>query len=272
MEISLNWFKRSKRLSITKRTKNIEDDFKAVESYLDLENFLIPRQNHHDLYLESGHHSYEFSFDLPDLLPTSFEHPFGRICYKLVLMGHSDGTKCEKIFESPFSVVNTVDLNRHPFLKQQNSIKISKQMRSIWGGNRGTVTITLSLSQSGFVPGQKIPFGLIVRNESTRTLKHVYVYLLQQIYIQTFAYLRIAARFKLPTSVARDQTEIFKDGAIEIPPVCESFCRSLIKVSYIIMVRVNRKDCSKIQLDTDYLTIPIFLGTEARVSDNSMRV
>ena len=243
-----------------KRGNNIETDFRAFESYIDVENHLIPVQNHHDLYLESGNHSYEFRINLPDQLPTSFEHPLGRIAYKLILLGSTDSNILE-IFHQPFSIVNMLDLNRHPYFKQPNSIKITKQIRSIWRGNRGSVTFTLSLLQSGFVPGQHIPFGLIIRNESNRTLKHVYVYLIQQVYIQTSVDLRIVSRFKVPMSIEKGHTEIIKDGSsLEIPPICESFGRSLIKVNYIIMVRLNKKDCDKISLENDYLTIPIFIG------------
>lgn len=230
-----------------------------MENYINIEKYLIPKQNQHDLYLECGNHTYEFKFDLAEKLPSSFEHPLGRIIYKLILIGEIS-SKSVDIYSQPFSVVNALDLNRHRYLKQPNSIKITKQTRSMLGASRGTQTLTLTLSQSGYVPGQIIQFGLIVSNDSNRLLKHVYVYLIQQVYIQTSAHMRIVSKFKLNRPVAKGQTEIIKDGFLEIPAVCESFSRNLIKVNYIIMVRVNKRDCEKVRLDNDYLTIPIFIG------------
>jgi hypothetical protein len=210
---------------------------------------------------------------LPETLPSSFEHPWGHIRYKLRFeINRKESSslppfQSNNYLEKSFSLANTLDLNEHSYFKKVNTIKISKQVRSCCCINCGLVTLTLSLSQTGFVPGQMIPFGLIIQNDSLKTLRHVYVYLIQQVYIQTCSSLRVVSKFKLPQSVAPRTTEIASACGLQIPAVCESFSENLIKVNYVIMVRFDKKDTQKINLKKDYLTVPIFIGTRPFLED-----
>ncbi len=57
------------------------EHYRANETHISSKIFLIPEQNN-ELYLEVKEHLFSFKFQLPRVLPNSFEHPFGRTRYQ----------------------------------------------------------------------------------------------------------------------------------------------------------------------------------------------
>lgn len=78
-----------------------------------------------ELFLEQGEKSLPFELVLPDNLPTSFEHEYGRIRYTLnATIDIPWGI--DKHVTKTFSVINHLDLNNFPTLNQAFEIKDSK--------------------------------------------------------------------------------------------------------------------------------------------------
>lgn len=244
-----------------KRYKKVEKKYKAMEVYIEKDIKLLCKRHNEDLFLESGQHTHVFQICLTNGLPSSFEHPSGRICYKLIC--EVSPALCPKtliIGEKTFTVLSILDLNLYRNLKLLNSVKISKTMR-VCCFKCGELVVTMNTMQGAFVPGQIIPFGLIIENNSCRSIRKFYVYLIQEINILTHTSMRIVAKYKFPRKIHKRRTEIERCGNIYIPPVCQSFDHNLIRVNYFLMVNINSKDKKRIcKLSVDYLTIPIVIG------------
>ena len=212
------------------------------------------------LYLENGRHSYSFQIPLNNSLPPSYEHPYGKICYKVKFETGEGGT-IEKLCEKTFTVLNVLDLNSFRYLKQSNSVKIDKSMKKCGCRKSGMVSVTLNTLQGAYVPGQSIPFGLVIKNDSTKNIKKFFVYLLQETHIQATSSLRVVSKFEFPKKILKNTTEVYKNGILNVPPVCQTFNHNLIKVNYFLLVSVNSKIKEKVKkIKNDSLTIPITIG------------
>ena len=60
--------------------------YENVETYMNKQVIFATKGEISDLYIESGETNYPFELQLPNNLPTSFQHQFGRIRY------HARGT------------------------------------------------------------------------------------------------------------------------------------------------------------------------------------
>lgn len=131
---------------------NAGDNGSAYEPYLNTSLILVARRPNFDLYLEAGDYSYPFQFLIPVSIPTSFEHPFGRIRYSLI------GTiqipwEFDKHTTRSFTVISPLDLNLNAALREPNTITTTKRF-GYKGCRRSTITATLSVYKGGFVPGK----------------------------------------------------------------------------------------------------------------------
>ncbi|VDO38052.1 unnamed protein product [Haemonchus placei] len=105
--------------------------------------------------LPAGVHEIPFSYTLPKSLPSSFEGEFGHIRYT-----------CRAICERPwdfdivsrkaFTVIGIEDINSDPRLNEPVSISESNHTVAWCCRATGSITGELSLSKSGFTPGEKI--------------------------------------------------------------------------------------------------------------------
>lgn len=69
-----------------------------------------------DTVLQPGHHSYDFSWDLPSDLPTSQEHSIGFIRYMVEAVLDCPWESNEKLKEF-FTVIKPLDLNSNPMYR-----------------------------------------------------------------------------------------------------------------------------------------------------------
>ena len=255
-----NVYLRNNKGSYKKSYEKLENDYKAKETIIENEVVLMSRTGDKGLYLENGRHSYSFQIPLTNSLPPSYEHPYGKICYK-VLFESGEGGTVEKLFERPFTVISILDLNNFRYLKQPNTVKIDKIIKKFGCSKAGSVSVSLNTLQGAFVPGQSIPFGLIIKNNSTKDIKKFFVHLLQETHIQANSSLRVISKFEFPKKILKNSTEVYKNGMLSLPPICQTFNHNLIKVNYFILVSVNSKIKNKIKkIKNDTLTIPITIG------------
>nr|CDJ84550.1 Arrestin domain containing protein [Haemonchus contortus] len=117
--------------------------------------------------LPAGVHEIPFSYTLPKSLPSSFEGEFGHIRYT-----------CRAICERPwdfdivsrkaFTVIGIEDINSDPRLNEPVSISESNHTVAWCCRATGSITGELSLSKSGFTPGEKVNISYRVSNNSSR--------------------------------------------------------------------------------------------------------
>ncbi|CAF0809758.1 unnamed protein product, partial [Brachionus calyciflorus] len=256
--------------SIKKTHEKLENDYKAQETIIENEVILMSRSGDKSLYLENGRHSYSFQIPLNHSLPPSYEHPYGKICYKILFETGESGSR-EKLCEKTFTVLSILDLNNFRYLKQPNSVKIDKNVKKCCGLRKGgDVTVTLNTLQGAYVPGQSIPFGLVIKNDSSKDIKKFFVYLLQETHIQANSSLRVVSKFEFPKKILKKTTEVYKNGLLTLPPICQTFNHNLIKVNYFLLVSVNKKIKDKIKkVKNDTLTIPMTIGNKPFKEDEA---
>jgi hypothetical protein len=107
------------------------------EDYLNSNSIFIEKKQDLDLYLEPGEYTYPFTFLLPDKIPSSFEHHYGKIRYTLKGTVDIPWSLNQHTVRS-FSVYNDVDLNElnqlNKSLSQPAEVSIEKSVILSFGG------------------------------------------------------------------------------------------------------------------------------------------
>jgi hypothetical protein len=219
---------------------------------------LLTKPINQDFVLDKGAHSYNFQFLLPSTLPTSFEHPNGRIRYRIkVEIEFPMGAM--KVLIKPFSILNLVDLNGIASLRNPCSAKIYKPLKSCFCKRNGNIYLTFNTLRGGFVPGESILFSLLIQNNTSKDLQNIFIQLIQQTQIANRLSTRIVSSYKLPKTIMRQTTEIFDNGSLKVEPVCPNFNENLIKVGYFIYINL-KPTRKKIKIEPNTVRIPIFIG------------
>jgi len=241
----------------TKR-KRLELYPSATENHIKMQTNLLTKPINQDFVLDKGAHSYNFQFLLPKTLPTSFEHPNGRIRYRIKVEIEFPMSTTD-VFFKPFSILNLVDLNGITSLKNPCSAKIYKPIKSCFCNSNGNVYLTFNTLQGGFVPGQSILFSLLIQNNTSKDLQNIFIQLIQQTQIANRLSTRIVSSYKLPKIITRQTTEIFDNGSLKVEPVCPNFSENLIKLGYFIYINMKPTK-KKIKIEPNTVRIPIFIG------------
>lgn len=129
-------------------------------------NYLLRSDEGKLVELDSGTHSYDFSFQLPQELPGSFEAFYGHIRYNVEAFIDApwDGKKELKL---EFTVASNVNLNELPEVKIPCK---SEEVTSFcyWClCTSDPLNLTVTLPYAGFVPGQNIPMTIDIDNKTT---------------------------------------------------------------------------------------------------------
>ena len=150
----------------------MEDDKRFVEfSGRDIlistpKKYLLGRDGGQLIRLENGLHSYDFSFQLPEKLPDSFEMFRGHIRYsvQVTLDAPWEG---QKQFSREFNVASNVNLNDLPEVKIPcKSEEVETFCCFCICIDPDPLLTTVTLPYTGFVPGQNIPITIDFENKS----------------------------------------------------------------------------------------------------------
>lgn len=139
--------------------------------------------------LPTGTHKYRSSFTLPMNIPSSFKFSNSSknkltrwkktgcsIKYKVQVIVNRAGNPLKK-FEFPFDVIKPIDLNEFlPSLRKPRETKTT-----ISNGISGDFSMSASIQQRGFTPGENIVATLSVSNMSQIHVKSIEVSLIKKI-------------------------------------------------------------------------------------------
>lgn len=239
-----------------RRTHTYSND----EQYLSFVLVFASKQPNQDCYLEVGEQFYPFNIMLPPNLPTSYEQSVGKIRYSLT--GNIDiPWAFDKHTKRQICIINHYNLNDYPLLQNPCHGEASKVFGVIF--QEAPAIARLSISKTGFVPGEQIIFSVYVDNQSKKAINQMKISLIQ---ISRFharsksKTVRITSiSLPLPYQVESGSQQNFRDLTLVIPPVCSSSngaCR-IIDVSYVLNLNYGRSGMS-INADID---IPIIIGT-----------
>ncbi|CAF0905004.1 unnamed protein product [Brachionus calyciflorus] len=238
--------------------------YSAYENYIESCLFFLVKQND-ELYIEAGYYSYPFNILLPSNLPTSFEHRIGNIRYSLVATIDIPWAFDVHSVRS-FSVLSHFDLNSMQALRQPMGVSGMKQF--CCGPCKSDPVIisrpsfSVSISKTGFVPGETIFFSVKIDNKSNKKLDKITIYLNQKIAFharcKSKSVYRTVAFLKCPKSIEKKSIEKWEDRFL-IPSICSSSngtCH-IIQVAYDISFEFGS---SGLSLNKN-LRIPLVIGT-----------
>jgi hypothetical protein len=123
--------------------------------------------------LQPGSHAFDFSYQLPFTLPTSFKSKFGSIKYKVqVVINFSSLTQSELFFELPFVVIHAIDLNDiRPSLNEPIKMELEKSFNFNFAAS--DLNMMVVIPQGGYVAGQAIEVLVQVENLGRTRVKYV---------------------------------------------------------------------------------------------------
>ncbi|KAI6188687.1 Arrestin domain-containing protein 2 [Aphelenchoides besseyi] len=216
--------------------------------------------------IPAGVHEIPFSYTLPKNLPTSFEGEFGFVRYT-----------CRVILERPwdfdivcycaFTVIGIEDINcdteaLSPAVASDSNYNVTFCCRK-----QGTINVELSLSRTGYTPGETILVNGVINNQSQRPIKGSSVQLKQKVNYRakTFSgteHLKTVSRL----IEKREKGEIpahsefrWVDEKIVLPSLTPRLSRcGIIDVTYVLELEADSAVC---------VQLPVIVGSIPRLSD-----
>jgi hypothetical protein len=133
---------------------------------LNTKTYLFGSENASAIEMASGTYRYNFIYRLPDEIPGSFEYNHkNNICYRIEAVLDIPW-KCDKEFKLSFIVLQNFDLNLFPVLNIRTKTEEEKTFCCLCCRSN-SLTMTVSVPQTGFVAGQQIPVTIHYDNQSS---------------------------------------------------------------------------------------------------------
>ncbi|XP_031619428.1 arrestin domain-containing protein 3-like isoform X2 [Contarinia nasturtii] len=237
------------------------------ENHLSSKIYLV-REQGDSFYLDAGQYTYNFEFQLPHDLPSSFEGEHGDIRYnaKLVLIvpwWFND------TYKKPFTVIKTLDLNAKPSLHRPVIIGKKHTFKPCYifcCCPSGPLKVIAQLPVGGYVPGQTINLTFTVENESGNRVEHFKVELIKNIEYYAEGKYKFETISKA-TGISTQAVEVNQKRIINMDlkvPSCLPTAKTYhITISYYIEIKCYT-DAIGGKLKT---IVPITIGTEPIVEN-----
>ena len=153
-----------------------ETTYSNSETYVNLQAVVWKAENTPDGTLAAATYHFPFSFQLPQTLPPSYEGLYGQLRYDIEAKIHHSGVintllKSKHAIQARLTIddrspgVDLLHLHSEPV-----SAEKSKRL-TFFCSNQGSISATVSLPRTGFYPGETIPIGLHINNESSRQIR-----------------------------------------------------------------------------------------------------
>ncbi|EDW38358.1 GL12057 [Drosophila persimilis] len=163
-----------------KTTKSMETHT-STEIYYSSDKYVYGQSGGSQLELPKGKFVFPFHTTIPPNAPTSFNGSHGQIKHEVTLT-IDRSVRYNNIFKQCFTVILPHDLNT----KRENAQPLKRiEEKSFWWGSifgaNKPMVMDVSTSYSGYVPGQKIHFHLVLDNQSDVQCQDVKVRLLKNV-------------------------------------------------------------------------------------------
>ncbi|XP_034665947.1 arrestin domain-containing protein 1 [Drosophila subobscura] len=163
-----------------KPTKSIETHT-STEIYYSSDKYVYGQSGGSQLELPKGKFVFPFQATIPPNAPTSFNGSHGQIKHEVTLT-IDRSVRYNNIFKQCFTVILPHDLNT----KRENAQPLKRiEEKSFWWGSifgaHKPMVMDVCTSYSGYVPGQKIHFHLVLDNQSDVQCQDVKVRLFKNV-------------------------------------------------------------------------------------------
>ncbi|XP_013417424.1 arrestin domain-containing protein 3-like isoform X1 [Lingula anatina] len=251
-----------------RRTRTYTVHYSSHQKYFETKVILYGHsQSNEAFYLPPGTKTYPFRFDLPPYLPTSFEGEFGNIRY-IARATIDRPWWFDYHTKRGVNILSVKDLNTKPHLMTPMGVADSKTLCCLCCAS-GPIEAKMSLSRTGFVPGESIPFRIEITNKSNSDLTAVNVELNQHVSFYAEGSSRHSMRNVASMSlgsIAATKSEEFDNVWLRIPPVPPTeteLCR-IIQITYQLKLIVTPSGPSfslKVPLSVTIGTIPLRMSS-----------
>ncbi|CAL4113597.1 unnamed protein product, partial [Meganyctiphanes norvegica] len=212
--------------------------YNSVEEYY-ANDFLLRGDGTNKEILPPGDHMFNFSYVLPEQIPSSFESYIGQVrhqCKATLIIPMGFNKYCHR----PYSVNTLYDLNLDPMSKAPISAETFKTLCCLCCKS-GPISLVLRIDRSGFVPGEKLYINAECSNQSTRIVKSSKVKI-----IQVITYICKGRTKQQSNTVAKmehgeippGESDTWSNDGLLIPPIPPShlmFCQH-IDIKYFLEV------------------------------------
>lgn len=233
-------------------------------------HYVLGREGGNLIKLDSGTHTYDFTFQLPDKLPASFEASLGHIRYHVEVLIEAP-FPIPKEFQHQFTVVADVNLNDLPEVKVPCKCEEVQTFCCCYGClccifcPTDPLTVSVALPYAGFCKGQNIPVVIDFDNQSDIEV------------LWTKVNLNRITQFTFNTPKLKTKTETEKVLEVLLEGVPENGTKRIeknIPLPQVLMCS-TLDQCKTIQISYElifefeargmhmniYMTIPVTIGT-----------
>jgi len=244
----------------TRRTRYYREE----ENYVHEEVILVDGPS-----LAAGSHYLPFSFNLPPVIPATYEGAYGYVRYYLKATMVRDW-KFDYDVKHHITVLAELDLNELADASQGGRSQDQKNLHCFCF-RTGSISATIGTDRQGFVPGEEIAFSAEVENQSKKGIKKSVLHLNE---VATFITSRKSRTDKRSVcQTERGATEkggqgalcMWEDVKMRVPPLAPTNLGrgcNIIKVEYELEFSVDPAGMHRDLL----VTVPIVVGTIPLVS------
>ncbi|KAH8374747.1 hypothetical protein KR200_005090 [Drosophila serrata] len=225
------------------------ESFKGHVDYIATKAYLHGSSSSIEVIIEPGTSTFRFACQLPITCPSSFEGTHGRVRY-LVNVRFLRPWKFDQNFGRSFTVLKVMDLNTESLMLRVATQVESQRTYCCFPCRSDPLSIRLSLPQGGFVPGQTIPVGVMISNDShvavediTVTLAMVVIYYSQPPTADTNKDRFVMVQKTGEGAPAKCRKQFTFDIRVPAtPPTCFNLC-SIIQIGYQVEAEARVKGC-----------------------------
>jgi hypothetical protein len=153
------------------RSEFFRESYRAEQIYLNSKTYLFGHEGAEAIEIAVGTYKYNFSVDLPPLIPGTLKGSFGSINYFAeVFLDVPWGFNKE--VKVPFTVIRHDNLNDYPDLRVPYNYEHLKTFRSFANiFSKGACKISINIPHKGYAAGDSIPIQIIYENKSNFKIK-----------------------------------------------------------------------------------------------------
>ncbi|XP_034665283.1 arrestin domain-containing protein 2 [Drosophila subobscura] len=223
--------------------------FNGHVDYLATKAYLHGSSSSVEVQIEPGTSTYRFACQIPLTCPSSFEGTYGRVRYIVNVM-FLRPWKFDQNFNRCFTVLKVMDLNTESLMLRVPTQVESQRTYCCIPCTSKPLSLRLSLPQGGFVPGQTIPMGVLVSNDSHIQIEEITVRLAMVVIYYSRPPCadtnkdRFVVAEKTGEGVSKNSRKQFTfDLQVPAtPPTCFNLC-SIIQIGYQVEAEVKVKGC-----------------------------
>ncbi|XP_076380768.1 arrestin domain-containing protein 2 [Megalopta genalis] len=256
----VRWTERETRSGSNGKSETVTNVYRASQQYFSIRGEILePRGPDSRIVLPEGCQQYQFQFQLPSNIPSSFEHRHGYVRYTVKAIIDRPW-KFDHECKIAFTVVSVLDLNMHRHRCLGIHEEIQKNFSCCCFG-LGSMNTSIRVPSSGYVSGQMISASVNYKNASSQVG-------IRRIELKLERVLKLHATTKTKTEYFKiisssNAGPFTPEGVITleirvppIPPSHQPFC-SIIDLDYYLKVVVYFTS-THLKLQRSY---PLLIGT-----------